>query len=625
MDKLKNKTTIITTSILVIGLFVIFCFLGNVSISSYSLYNAQIEDAYYDASNYDFLNEIPLNLDGYWLEYEGVYFDEQTVDYDVLEDGNYQQLPITSLDNAKGTTSYLVNICLSQEQMEEGDLLLSIPYIDEDVNVYINGIQIDYFDIKEGESVFHEEYSMFDILSEVDYELEYQEIIISINDDLNDTDLFKRDISLSTESNLLYYQTTVFLMEIFLVCTMIATIIVACVYILFYSQSKALVYTNLFSCALLIHIVFGMTTIPMVLFSGLIESGFGDILFARIAKASLILALFIGNILSIEIFDSKRRVSPKVDKAVNVLLLLLTIASYIYPQLMNNTGVIAVSVFLSISMFSLLNKIYVKIKNNSFTSYYQFHFIKSILIGTVIFIDLITINEAMRLREVLVVSYGIFYIVILATHGYEYQFPLIHLSKKNELLEELVEKRTQELKKLNNELRLTNERDALTGASNRLFFEQKLDEYLNKVTGSIYMCIFDIDDFKKINDVYGHSVGDDQLIEIVETCKAILPKDTSLSRIGGEEFAILFVDKPEITILPIIERIRWQLENNAKKEGRTTGSFGVYKSNSNDKRKEIFIKADECLYYAKSHGKNTIAYNFDGEIKENKKWANKVC
>ena len=106
--------------------------------------------------------------------------------------------------------------------------------------------------------------------------------------------------------------------------------------------------------------------------------------------------------------------------------------------------------------------------------------------------------------------------------------------------------------------------DRLTGAFNRLKWEEMLTDEIDKVKRSkqdLSLIIFDIDYFKKINDTYGHDVGDIVLIEVVKIAKQQIRKTDSLYRIGGEEFTILAPCTNCDLALLLAERIRKAIES----------------------------------------------------------------
>lgn len=167
-----------------------------------------------------------------------------------------------------------------------------------------------------------------------------------------------------------------------------------------------------------------------------------------------------------------------------------------------------------------------------------------------------------------------------------------------------------ERKRLEEELRRTAMTDRLTGAFNRLKFDEIMAIELNRARRykrPLTLSIFDIDDFKRINDTFGHAVGDIVLVELAKIVKSMVRESSYLFRWGGEEFVILL---PEISVEGAAvqaERIRKEVETHAfAVAGRVTVSFGMAEFRRDDTADSIVKRADEALYRAKERGKNRV-------------------
>jgi len=151
--------------------------------------------------------------------------------------------------------------------------------------------------------------------------------------------------------------------------------------------------------------------------------------------------------------------------------------------------------------------------------------------------------------------------------------------------------------------------DSLTSLYNRLYFNEQIVFYIekyNRYKEPFSMMLFDIDNFKKINDTYGHNEGDRVLKEIANIIKNTIRKTDLAFRYGGEEFMIIF-PKTQLTSANIIaQRIKAQIENTIKVHDSTitiSGAVGEY----NDEGIYRFIqKLDNKLYEAKNTGKNKV-------------------
>ncbi len=148
--------------------------------------------------------------------------------------------------------------------------------------------------------------------------------------------------------------------------------------------------------------------------------------------------------------------------------------------------------------------------------------------------------------------------------------------------------------------------DSLTQLYNRGYFNKIYSRYifLNK---EFYILIFDIDNFKLVNDTYSHIFGDEVLITIAKRIKNIIDKKSKLFRFGGEEFIILTEDKTKDEIIEFSESILQEVNSIEWSEDiKITISMGVAKGNK-DIKYPLKI-ADKNLYHSKKTGKNKITY-----------------
>jgi len=154
--------------------------------------------------------------------------------------------------------------------------------------------------------------------------------------------------------------------------------------------------------------------------------------------------------------------------------------------------------------------------------------------------------------------------------------------------------------------------DWLTGIYNRRRFEYILSLWIKNMRHDPFcLLLFDIDDFKKVNDTFGHETGDEVLLNITETVSSKIRDDDIFARWGGEEFVVLFGGINIGMGSELAERLRKAVENNPCGEaGKITISLGVvqYHRGENNESLEDFVKrADEKMYEAKKAGKNRVA------------------
>ncbi len=176
--------------------------------------------------------------------------------------------------------------------------------------------------------------------------------------------------------------------------------------------------------------------------------------------------------------------------------------------------------------------------------------------------------------------------------------------------------REKELEKRNSQLSDISSVDPLTGLYNRRSMDKFLDEAvaLVKENGQLFtVTIGDIDNFKMVNDIHGHNVGDDVLMMVAKTIKETLPEKSTLCRWGGEEFLIM-LPVPEADAIPVIESVRYAISQQIvpveKKDGylnlSVTMTFGMSQYIHGFNIEKIISIADENLYKGKSNGKNRV-------------------
>ncbi len=157
--------------------------------------------------------------------------------------------------------------------------------------------------------------------------------------------------------------------------------------------------------------------------------------------------------------------------------------------------------------------------------------------------------------------------------------------------------------------------DTLTGLYNRRYFEERLEVEAQKSFYSgapISLVMVDIDFFKKVNDTFGHTEGDQVLCKISSLLKASVRKKDTVARYGGEEFILILPEAGLEQSFVIAERIRQLVENTPFEVGRAqvnlTLSMGIsnFPSHRVKSREELVKMADQALYDAKRGGRNKI-------------------
>ena len=126
---------------------------------------------------------------------------------------------------------------------------------------------------------------------------------------------------------------------------------------------------------------------------------------------------------------------------------------------------------------------------------------------------------------------------------------------------------------------------------------------------TLSLTILDIDYFKRVNDSYGHHIGDSVLIEISELLKANVRESDYIGRWGGEEFLIICPETQLDGSIQFIEKLRKKIENyDFSVVGKQTASFGISIYSKEDTIESIIKRADAALYQAKETGRNKVNY-----------------
>ncbi len=171
--------------------------------------------------------------------------------------------------------------------------------------------------------------------------------------------------------------------------------------------------------------------------------------------------------------------------------------------------------------------------------------------------------------------------------------------------------------------------DELTGVLNRRGFQEEADKVFHAVSLGrtelerriqhqipFSVVFIDIDDFKNINDRYGHAAGDKALQEVAAISQKHLRLGDIIGRWGGEEFVIALVGAPQKVAEAVAEKLRSfiaQVEFPVDGETiRLTASFGIVQYSNERSLMELIEKADKAMYQAKQEGKNrVIVFDFN--------------
>jgi len=192
----------------------------------------------------------------------------------------------------------------------------------------------------------------------------------------------------------------------------------------------------------------------------------------------------------------------------------------------------------------------------------------------------------------------------------------IELKKSKEKIEQYaleLERKNQELQQLLEKVEQVAMTDFLTGIPNRRFAINIMNEELSRISrsgDSFSLLMVDVDNFKNINDFYGHECGDYVLKHLATLIQSVLRRHDMVARWGGEEFLIMLpgteINNAKITAEKTISHVRAQVFNYKGKLFNITITVGVAQNQAGDNLDNIIKRADEAMYLGKKSGKNCV-------------------
>jgi diguanylate cyclase (GGDEF)-like protein len=179
----------------------------------------------------------------------------------------------------------------------------------------------------------------------------------------------------------------------------------------------------------------------------------------------------------------------------------------------------------------------------------------------------------------------------------------------------VLKKQSKEFEERLHEQQRKNKLDALTKLNNRAAFDQHFAQEMvrfHQQHFDLAIAVIDIDNFKRINDTYGHTAGDKTLQVIAKTLQALQAKNVFAARYGGEEFVLIFSHTSKTDLFKSLEWLRQKIASlpfKFKQDRVTiTLSIGATHIKENDNLYKAFERADKGLYQAKNNGKNQVIY-----------------
>ncbi|MEP3630674.1 MAG: diguanylate cyclase [Hyphomicrobiales bacterium] len=182
--------------------------------------------------------------------------------------------------------------------------------------------------------------------------------------------------------------------------------------------------------------------------------------------------------------------------------------------------------------------------------------------------------------------------------------------------EQELEDKHRELRKQQSKLKELAAIDPLTGIANRRSFYDKSEELLTYAEIGdleIGVLMLDLDNFKNLNDTHGHAAGDEVLIAFTKLIEDCVRGSDVVARLGGEEFAILLPDAPEVATRRIAQRIidrtgKTKVKYDGQEISFTTSVGGTMWMSGEDKIDIALNRADKNLYIAKDNGRNQLEF-----------------
>jgi diguanylate cyclase (GGDEF)-like protein len=160
------------------------------------------------------------------------------------------------------------------------------------------------------------------------------------------------------------------------------------------------------------------------------------------------------------------------------------------------------------------------------------------------------------------------------------------------------------------ELELLASTDPLTNLLNRREILETLKvelERADRLNSELSVLMLDLDHFKKINDTYGHQMGDAVLVAAANILTETSRKTDFIGRIGGEEFVAIFPNTDYASAMILAERYRENIENAQLDDIRFTCSIGLAEREQDEQRDNLMLRADRALYQSKNTGRNKVS------------------
>lgn len=555
----------------------------------------------------DLYSGAPVRLDGEWERFPGIFFSD-TAPYDaqLLQSPELVQLPILKLSQAKGTATYRLLFKHSARQGTER-LALYIPDTRGEINIFLNGnLKLPF--ACESTWVDYNGFHTIVFLDELSGSLEYQELVISVNENPVETALYKRPVILGAPVNLITLASSTAGNDMLLLGIALMIIINGFVFMFFRPQENLTSFIALFDTMIIARLLFGLkgtfsffgTFFPWLALS--------DRACTSLSIFFLMMGGISGIVLSHLLFDPDSVLPDRITKIPMYGYAVCAVIFTPFPELFETWGIYIIYIFVVLTFMGVLLQFRVCLGRHP-SRYLRFQMCKTVYLGAIILIDILHFNKITSIID-LVYFYSIVFFIHVVQRLYDSNSNYRAVEVLNQNLESTVAQRTRELSEANRTLSEMTVRDPLTKAYNRLYFEQMMERYITsepEARKALHIAMLDLDHFKLVNDRFGHEAGDEQLQALVKLITAKIDSESFLARIGGEEFVIMFFGQTIREAQISLENIRGAMEKMAKQNPQfTTASFGLATFQPEDTTKTLLGRADSFLYKAKNNGRNRV-------------------